>query len=154
MTDGVHELLDKSEQSINAASLLLGDGLYENPPIPPLPKGGKGGFSYFVVATSHGGYCDFAASRAYYAMFYAVEALMLDRDLSFSKHSAVIAAFGKHFVKTGIFDNRFHRSLLNAFDRGNAGDYGITHTVSKEKANQTIAEAGELPAEIKRHLTA
>jgi hypothetical protein len=23
--------------------------LNENPPIPPLPKGGKGGFSYFVV---------------------------------------------------------------------------------------------------------
>jgi len=27
------------------------------------------------------GYCDFAASRAYYVMFYAVEALMLDRHL-------------------------------------------------------------------------
>ena len=125
MTDAVHELLDKSEQSINAAGLLLRDG-----------------------------YDDFAASRAYYAMFYAVEALMLDRDLSFSKHSAVIAAFGKKFVKTGIFDSRFHRSLLNAFDLRNAGDYGITHTVSNKKANQTIAEAGELLAEIKRHLAA
>ena len=29
-----------------------------------------------------------------------------------------------------------------------------TYTVSKEKANQTIAEAGELLAEIKRHLAA
>jgi len=29
--------------------------LYENPPIPHLPKGGKGGFSYFVVTTSHRG---------------------------------------------------------------------------------------------------
>jgi len=124
MTDGVRELLDKSEQSINAADLLLRDG-----------------------------YHDFAASRAYYAMFYAVEALMLDRDLSFSKHSAVIAAFGKHFVKTGVFDSRFHRSLLNAFDLRNAGDYGITHTACEEKVNQTIAEAGELLAEIKRHLS-
>ena len=87
-------------------------------------------------------------------MFYAVEALMLDRDLSFSKHSAVIAAFGKKFVKTGIFDSRFHRSLLNAFDLRNAGDYGITHTVCKRKANETIAEAVELLAEIKRHLAA
>ena len=123
MMDAVHELLDKSEQSIDAANLLLRDGYY-----------------------------DFAASRAYYAMFYAVEALMLDRDLSFSKHSAVIAAFGKKFVKTGIFDSRFHRSLLNAFDLRNEGDYGIAHTVSKRKTNQTIVEAGELLAEIKRHL--
>lgn len=125
MTDGVQELLDKSERSINAASLLLRDGYY-----------------------------DFAASRAYYAMFYAVEALMLDRDLSFSKHSAVIAAFGKKFVKTGLFDNRFHQSLLNAFDLRNEGDYGVSHTVSEEKANQTIAEAGELLAEIKLQLAA
>ena len=92
--------------------------------------------------------------QTYYAMFHAVEALMLDRDLSFSKHSAVIAAFGKKFVKTGIFDSRFHRSLLNAFDLRNAGDYGITHSACKEKANQTIAEAGELLSEIKRHLAA
>ena len=125
MTDAVHELLDKSERSISAANLLLREGYY-----------------------------DFAASRAYYAMFYAVEALMLDRDLSFSKHSAVIAAFGKKFVKTGIFDNRFHRSLLNAFDLRNAGDYGISHIASEEKVNQTIAEASELLAEIKRHLAA
>ena len=125
MTEAVHELLDKSEQSINAANLLLGDG-----------------------------YDDFAASRAYYAMFYAVEALMLDRDLSFSKHSAVIAAFGKLFVKTGIFDSRFHRSLLNAFDLRNAGDYGSSGTVSNNEASQIIAEAGELLAEIKRHLAA
>jgi len=125
MTEAVRELLDKSEQSINAANLLLGDG-----------------------------YDDFAASRAYYAMFYAVEALMLDRELSFSKHSAVIAAFGKLFVKSGIFDSRFHRSLLNAFDLRNAGDYGSTGTVSRNEASQIIAEAGELLAEIKRHLAA
>jgi len=125
MMEAVHELLDKSEQSINAANLLLGDG-----------------------------YDDFAASRAYYAMFYAVEALMLDRDLSFSKHSAVIAAFGKRFVKTGIFDSHFHRSLLNAFDLRNAGDYGSTGTVSRNEASQIIAEAGQLLAEIKRHLAA
>jgi uncharacterized protein (UPF0332 family) len=31
---------------------------------------------------------DFSASRAYYAMFYAVQALLLAKDLSFSKHAA------------------------------------------------------------------
>jgi uncharacterized protein (UPF0332 family) len=41
------------------------------------------------------GYLDFAASRAYYAMFYTAEALLLQRGLSFSSHSAVIAAYGK-----------------------------------------------------------
>jgi uncharacterized protein (UPF0332 family) len=38
---------------------------------------------------------DFSASRSYYAMFYAAQALLLAKMLSFSKHSAVIAAFGR-----------------------------------------------------------
>lgn len=33
-------------------------------------------------------YLDFAASRAYYAMFYAAQALLLERGLSFSSHSS------------------------------------------------------------------
>jgi uncharacterized protein (UPF0332 family) len=32
-------------------------------------------------------------------MFYIAEAILLDDELNYSKHSAVIAAFGKHFVK-------------------------------------------------------
>jgi uncharacterized protein (UPF0332 family) len=125
MTEPVRELLDKAAQSISAAELLFNDG-----------------------------YIDFSASRTYYAMFYAVEALLLSRERSFSKHSAVISAFGKEFVKTGTFDSRFHRYILNAFDLRNAGDYGAIHAVSGEKAQQTIAEARELLAAIKQHLQA
>ena len=44
-----------------------------------------------------------SVSRAYYAMFYAAEAALLTRDLSFSSHKGVISAFGEHFVKTDIF---------------------------------------------------
>ena len=115
MMTEVKSLLEKSCQSISASELLLKDG-----------------------------YIDFAASRAYYAMFYAVEALHLRSGLSFSKHSAVIAAFGKEYVKTGLLDSRYHRYLLNAFDLRNAGDYGAMHVVSEEKARQTIVEAREL----------
>ena len=89
-------------------------------------------------------YVDFAASRAYYAMFYAIEALLLSKGLAFSKHSAVISAFGKEFIKTGLLDVRFHRSVMEAFDVRNAGDYGSMHAVSEEKARQIILEAGEL----------
>ena len=44
-----------------------------------------------------------SVSRVYYAMFYAVEALLLSEGLSFSSHRGVISAFGKHFIKSGIF---------------------------------------------------
>ncbi len=38
---------------------------------------------------------DFAASRAYYTMFYVAEAFLLGEGLSFSSHAAVISAFGR-----------------------------------------------------------
>ncbi len=116
-------MLDKSAQSISAAELLLKEG-----------------------------YFSFAASRAYYSMFYAVEALLLNNEISYSKHSGVIAAFGKQFVKTGAFDSRFHRCLLNAFELRNVGDYGEVRAVSQENARQVIEEAGELLAAIEQYL--
>ena len=44
------------------------------------------------------GFPGFAASRAYYSMFYVAQALLLSKDMSFSSHSAVIAAYGKEFA--------------------------------------------------------
>jgi uncharacterized protein (UPF0332 family) len=123
MTEEVREFLDKPQRSIEAAKLLFSDGHY-----------------------------DFAAGRAYYAMFYALEALMLNKGLSFSKHSALIAAFGKAFIKSGLFDSRFHRAVLHALDLRNAGDYGTVRKIAEEQVSRAIVEAGELLEEIKRHL--
>lgn len=87
------------------------------------------------------GFPDFAAGRAYYAMFYAAEALLLSRDLSFSKHSAVIAAFGRQFVKTGVLGPSLHQHLLDAFDLRNLGDYGAVRAVDEADARQALENA-------------
>ena len=63
------------------------------------------------------GYPEFATGRAYYAMFYIAEALLNEKELRFSKHGGVHGAFGEHYVKTGLFDGKYHRWLLDAFDR-------------------------------------
>jgi len=74
------------------------------------------------------GYARFAASRAYYAMFYAAQALLLQHELSFSKHSAVIATFGKEFTKTGRLPTELHRYMIEAEDLRHDGDYDpMTH---------------------------
>jgi hypothetical protein len=56
----------------------------------------------------------FSVARSYYAMFYVAEALLLGRGLSFSRHSAVIAAFGLHFTKTCVFPGEYQRHLTEA----------------------------------------
>jgi hypothetical protein len=44
-----------------------------------------------------------SVNRAYYAMFYAVLALLAQGKQENSKHSGAIALFDKDFVKLGIF---------------------------------------------------
>lgn len=87
------------------------------------------------------GFYDFAVSRAYYSMFYIAEAFLLGEGLSFSKHSAVIAAFGQGFVKTGIVPQEFHRYLIEGEDSRNIGDYDIVSTLNKEEAIEQIKHA-------------
>lgn len=85
------------------------------------------------------GFSDFAAARAYYALFYVAEALLFEEGVKFSKHSAVHAAFGQRFAKTGRMDPKFHRYLLEAFDQRLLADYETAEHVSDESA-RTIAE--------------
>jgi len=57
---------------------------------------------------------DFAVSRAYYAMFYTAQAFLLQREHRFSRHSAVIAAFGQEFGKQNEALREFHHGLIEA----------------------------------------
>ena len=85
----------------------------------------------------------FAASRAYYAMFYVTEALLLSEGLSFSKHSAVISAFGQRFAKTERLPPGSHRRLIEAHEIRHAGDYDVEASVSPETAAEQIQHAEE-----------
>lgn len=42
-------------------------------------------------------------------MFYVASALLTRKGRSFRKHSAVQAAFGEHFARTGELDPKYHR---------------------------------------------
>lgn len=86
---------------------------------------------------------DFAASRAYYSLFYTAEALLLSRGLSFSSHSAVIANFGKEFAKTQVLNPKFHHYLMESQDRRNIGDYSIIAEVTKEQVEEMLTWAKE-----------
>ncbi|MCX5826752.1 MAG: HEPN domain-containing protein [Deltaproteobacteria bacterium] len=62
-------------------------------------------------------------NRLYYAMFYAVLALLQNKQVSSSKHSGIIAAFDREFVKSQIFDKRLSKALHRAFELRQKGDY-------------------------------
>lgn len=89
------------------------------------------------------GHAGFAASRAYYGMFYVAQALLLGKGLAFSKHSAVIAAFGEHFAKTEALPVRFHQYLIRGMEARHAGDYGSRDSVTPDEAQQQIDHVAE-----------
>jgi len=74
-------------------------------------------------------------------MFYVTEALLFGKGLSYSKHSAVIAAFGKHFVKKGLVSPDYHRYLISSLELRHAGDYGSDADMSPEAAAGQIERA-------------
>ncbi len=112
MTDDQRELLMEAHDSIAAAKLLL-----------------------------EGEYPGYAASRAYFAMFYIAEAFLEGKGLSYSKHSAVISAFGREFARTGTVPAEFHRYLMEAQELRHSGDYGVRSAVNYEQAKEQITRA-------------
>ncbi|MBI4382490.1 MAG: HEPN domain-containing protein [Nitrospinae bacterium] len=81
---------------------------------------------------------DFAVARSYYSMFYLAEAFLLGGGFAFSKHSSVIAAFGRELVKPGRVPPEFHRYLIEGKDNRNIGDYDIQSKLSKKDSDEQI----------------
>lgn len=89
------------------------------------------------------------AARAYYAMFYAAQALLKANSIQRTKHSAVQAAFGQYFVKTGKIAVQFHRMFLDAHEIREVADYAIGETISRDTAELRIQNAVAFIEEIK-----
>lgn len=95
---------------------------------------------------------DFASSRAYYAAFYAVEGVLVTKELSFSKHSAVISAFIQHFVKTGRFPKELGKLLARLFRHRQLGDYAFDLAISRDEAQRDLDAAREIIGAVETYL--
>lgn len=112
MTESQQELLHKAQRSIEAAQSLLRDS-----------------------------YPEFAVSRAYYTMFYIASAILEGENMTCSKHSAVISAFGRYFVQPKRVFVESHRWLIEAQELRLMGDYGESGEITQEQAEQQIERA-------------
>jgi uncharacterized protein len=63
--------------------------------------------------------------------------------LEFNKHSAVHAAFGKHFAQTNQLDPKYHRWLMDSFDKRLIGDYGVEANLHMDAVALMIHQAQE-----------
>lgn len=84
-----------------------------------------------------------ASSRAYYAVFHALKALLLSRKQTLSKHSAVLSAFHQDFIKPGLFPETFGKIVDRLFNDRMLGDYSYDREISASQAKDDL-EAAEL----------
>lgn len=94
-----------------------------------------------------------ASSRAYYAAFHAVSALLLSRGETYSSHAQVIGRFNKEFVRAEIFPKEFTAIVTRLFEDRQTGDYDFTVGVTEREAREDVADARRLVEAIRRFLS-
>jgi len=109
MRQEVAKLVEKAEHALKVAQKLLEDG-----------------------------YPSDAASKIYYSMFYAAQALLKSEDIEVVKHSAVESAFGYYFAKPGRIDSRYHRMLMDARKIREIADYDIQEEIIEPIASLKV----------------
>lgn len=110
----ISQYLRKATEKLRSANLLLDQGLYED-----------------------------AISRAYYATFHAIVALLKyqEIDLTHHKHIYILNQFRSNFIDTDIFSIDLYSKILNIKNIREQADYSITYEIDQTEAEQIIADA-------------
>lgn len=112
--------LETAKEKIEAAELLLSGGMFKD-----------------------------SIGRSYYAIFSAARAVLALESKDFSKHAGVISCFQKDYVKKGIFDKKYSKILMDAFQIRNKSDYDDYYVASKEEAEEQLSKAKQFLQELK-----
>lgn len=108
----------RSKEEIDAARLLSGSHLYAG-----------------------------AVSRAYYACFYSITALLLHEGVETKTHKQLAIEFRKRFIKTGKMDKKFSRILDQLFNTRMLSDYEAMIDLDSEEVERLIVLAEEFVLE-------
>jgi uncharacterized protein (UPF0332 family) len=93
-------------------------------------------------------------NRAYYAMFYAVLALLVYEEFSSSKHSGVLSYFNRRFIKSGVFDKSLGLWLGKAFELRQRVDYREQVDPPREQVTPLLDQADRFVRAVTAHLVA
>lgn len=98
------------------------------------------------------GFFDSAASRAYYAAFYAATAALLYEQETFKTHGGVLSSFHRVFVKSGRVRVEHGKRLNQLSELRSIGDYGEIHHVPQHEAERAVEDASAVIEAVRRLL--
>ena len=79
-----------------------------------------------------------ANNRAYYAIFYAIRAVLALEEIDFKRHKDVIAYFNQKYIKPEIFPRKLGSKIAQAQRIREDSDYDDKYQISYEKTEQQI----------------
>ena len=85
-----------------------------------------------------------AVNRLYYACYYAVIALLIDRKIETLTHAGARQMFGLHFIKNGILEKDIGKFYSRIFDMRQTGDYEDFIDFSEEQVMDLLEPAEKL----------
>lgn len=91
-------------------------------------------------------------NRLYYSCFYAVIALLLQKDIETQTHDGSRTQFGLQYVKPGLIDKRFGKIYTKLFDMRQKGDYGDLYDYDKDTVSPLIEATREFLDELRKFI--
>ncbi|MCB0497381.1 MAG: HEPN domain-containing protein [Cyclobacteriaceae bacterium] len=83
-------------------------------------------------------------NRLYYALFYAVNALLVLNKVQTKSHSSTKSQFSNLFVKTGKFDKKYGRLLSELFDWRQKSDYDTVFDFNSDSVRPLFEPVQEM----------
>ena len=92
------------------------------------------------------------ANRAYYAIFYAANAMLATRGLQHSKHPGVLASFRDLFIKTGEIETSYIRDYEETMKRRHVSDYDLNSIINADFVRVGLEAAQRFTSRVERYL--
>ena len=89
------------------------------------------------------GFWNSAVNRLYYAIFYAVNALVFNEIYTHS-HSGMRNQFSRYFIKTGKLDKKYGKLLVQLYDWRQKGDYENLFDFTGDTVNLLFEPVNEM----------
>lgn len=106
----------------------------------------KSAFTTFNAAKvlADNGFWNSAVNRLYYAVFYSVNALLVENEIYSASHSGMRTQFSLHFIKTGMLDVKFGKLLSELYDWRQKGDYDNIFDYNEESVKPLFDQVFEM----------
>ena len=92
------------------------------------------------------------ANRAYYAVFYAANAILASRGLQRSKHAVVLSSFRDLYIKSGEIEAPYLRDYEEAMKRRHVSDYDLNPGINADFVRVGLEAAQRFLSRIERYL--